>query len=231
MLELEHKTYRWIQIKEHKVKEYRDKHGLLTPYVYNYKCPLTGTNMVEYHVESCKNFQEIMNKTTKWGGLSFRMPVGTKPMVLLGHNKCIYKQYQFTGKSWVADNGSCPIIPKDKGAGLMISNFQSREFGFVKPMTTTELQQVNEKRRSERYQDEEAAMLKRDSKKEKEDLTKSPFSLILSTAPNIRATGCTNTLFFSVRILQTFCLSYILKSTYNSLLTTHTVTITNALMV
>ena len=101
--------------------------------------------------------------------------VGTNPVVLLGHDKCIYKQYQFTGKYWVADNGSCLVIPKDKGAGLMISAFQSCKFGFRKTMTMTKLQQFNEKRRGGSYQDEEAEILKRDCKKEKEDLTKSPF--------------------------------------------------------
>ena len=123
--------YRWVQFEEDKVAEYGEKYRLLTNTGYKYKFPLTRVNMSEYDVNSCQKIQEMLNKITEWGGnLSVRMPVGTKPVILVGHNECIYKQYQFTGKSWVGDNKARPIIPKDEGSGLMISAFQSREFGF-----------------------------------------------------------------------------------------------------
>ena len=174
MLNLEQRMYRWIQLKQTEVAMYGEKHGLLTSTGYNYTCPLTGEPMVEFHVDACEEFHKLM-KETMWGGnLSVRMEVGTQPVVLLGHDECIFKQYQFTNKSWVADNKARPIIPKDEGAGLMISAFQGREFGFGRPMSEEDFKRVNDKRKGESYLDEEAAKLKR-GKKEKDALTSNPF--------------------------------------------------------
>ena len=52
--------YWWVQIEEDNVAEYGKKYGLLTNTGYKYKCPLTGVNMVEYHVDSCqKNSRNV----------------------------------------------------------------------------------------------------------------------------------------------------------------------------
>ena len=93
---------------------------------------------------------------------------------MLGHDECIFKQFQFTNKSWVSDDGTHKILPKDKGMGVMISAFQSREFGFGRPLTEDELRRVNEKRKGEKYVDTEAAVLKRGTA-DKQPLTSSPF--------------------------------------------------------
>ena len=63
--------------------------------------------------------------------LSVRRPRDKKTIVLLGHDECIFKQFQFTNKGWVSDKGVREILPKDEGLGVMISAFQCREFGFV----------------------------------------------------------------------------------------------------
>ena len=68
------------------------------------------------------------------------MPVGTRPFIALGHNKRIFKQYEFTNKWWVGDNKTRPILPKDKGAGIMISVFQCWEFGFGYPLSEEQLE-------------------------------------------------------------------------------------------
>ena len=49
-----------------------------------------------------------------------------KPLIFLGHNKCIFKQYIFVSKNWKSDQGVTPLIPKDEGQGVMINAFQSR---------------------------------------------------------------------------------------------------------
>ena len=90
MLELELKMYQWVQIKESGVSVYEKKHGLLTSTGLNFLRPLMGNNMVKYHVDACKNFHELMQKT-KWGNLSVRMQIGTRPVVLLGQDECIFK--------------------------------------------------------------------------------------------------------------------------------------------
>jgi hypothetical protein len=73
-------------------------------------------------------------------------------------------------------DGETAIVPKDEGAGIMISAFQSREFGFGLHMSEQELALVNEYRRDKKYQDEEAAKAKGGDAKKKPP-TKSPFIL------------------------------------------------------
>ena len=62
---------------------------------------------------------------------------------------------------WVVDNKKRPILPKDEEAGIMISAFQSFEFGFRYPLTNEELERVNEKRIGQKYFDEEASNVKK----------------------------------------------------------------------
>jgi hypothetical protein len=57
-----------------------------------------------------------------------------------------------TKSAWVAPDGTVTIIPKDDGQGLMISAFQSREFGFGMNITDEELQKINETRRGKNMQ-------------------------------------------------------------------------------
>ena len=166
MLELERQMYRWINIEQTDVAELKEKHQLLTDTGYNYTCKLNGKHMVEFHVDTCEKFHKIGKKTTKWGGnLSVRLPVGIKLVILIGHNKYIFKQYQFTNQSWVADKKLQPIIPKEEGTGVMISAFQSRELGFGRLLAVEELKKVNEKRENEKYLDKGAALLKKANRK------------------------------------------------------------------
>jgi hypothetical protein len=87
--------------------------------------------MVEYHVNSCTEFQERMNNETKFGGnLSVRMNKEEKPLIMFGHNEAIFKQYLLTKISWYGPDGISILVPKDDGQGVMISAFQSIELGF-----------------------------------------------------------------------------------------------------
>ncbi len=79
-----------------------------------------------------------------------------------------------TNKSWKGPNGETVPVPKDDGTGLMISIFQSREFGFGLPLTEQQLNGVNTHREGKMYIAEEAAIATRQSKV-KRPLTTSPF--------------------------------------------------------
>ena len=48
----------------------------------------------------------------------------------------------------MSNEGTREILPKDKGMGVMISDFQRQEFGLGLPVTGSELQKVNEKRKN-----------------------------------------------------------------------------------
>jgi hypothetical protein len=50
--------------------------------------------MVECHVDACREFQEKMNKETKFGGnLSVRLKKEENPLIIFGHDEAIFKQY------------------------------------------------------------------------------------------------------------------------------------------
>ena len=106
---------------------------LVTPnsgYQYRTK---EGTDIVEYHVDSSHLFEERMRRETRFGG---QLSVWREPNVddwlhiIFGHDKSIFKQYHMMKKAWGASNSKRVLIPKDDGQGLLISTFQSREFGF-----------------------------------------------------------------------------------------------------
>jgi hypothetical protein len=118
-----------------------------------------------------------MKRETQFGGnLSIRMLPCQLPLIVMGQDECIVKQYTFTPKAWVGPKGEQAIIPKDDGYGIMISAFQSCEFGFGMELTEAQLQIVNAAREGKKYKDEEAATGKFGSAV-KRPLTSSPFVL------------------------------------------------------
>jgi len=156
-LTYERRAHRWIQIdaKESAATENKGLVSRDSGYRYTTK---NGEEMVEYHVDSCKEFQERMNSETKFcGKLSVRMNKEEKPLIMFGHNKAIFKQYLLTKKSWYGPDGISVLVPKDDGQGVMISAFQSRELGFGVKLNQELLDEINFIRRGKKYVDEEAA--------------------------------------------------------------------------
>jgi len=117
--------------------------------------------MVEYHVDACKVFSEKMKQETEFGGnLSVRFPHNNKPLIVFGHDECIFKQYALTKKSWVGPNGKSVLVPKDEGQGVMISAFQSCEFGFGVDLMEEQVAVINMASRGQKCKDENAAVKK-----------------------------------------------------------------------
>jgi hypothetical protein len=77
-----------------------------------------------------------MNEKNGFGGrLSVRFPNHLKLLIIIGHDECIFKQYSLLKNYWVAPDGQRVFVPKDKGQGVMVSAFQSRESGFELELT------------------------------------------------------------------------------------------------
>jgi hypothetical protein len=66
--------------------------------------------------------------------LSVRNPPEGKPTI------CFLSSFILTGKSWRGPNGETAVVPKDDGAGVMKSAFQSHEFGFGLHLTDEQLE-------------------------------------------------------------------------------------------
>ena len=139
----------------------------------------SGDRMREYHVDSFEPekskalLQQLV--TTDFGGnLSVRFDSSLKPLVIFGHDECIFKQFLMPSKQWYGPNRETFIRPKDDGLGIMISAFQSREFGFGLDTTESDLSEVNRRRQGVKYRDIQAAIDTRKTEY-KEPLTTSPF--------------------------------------------------------
>ena len=96
--------------------------------------------------------------------------------MIVGQDESVFAQYLLASKTWVGPKGQRPRLPKSEGDDYMLSAFVSREFGFGRELTITELEKVNEERRGihKPYLDTHAAMEILKSV-HKPSLTESPF--------------------------------------------------------
>jgi hypothetical protein len=161
-LVMERKMYLWIQVPVEEANMLKEEKKAAKQSGYHYMDKLTGNEMVEFHVDTCRTFMDQMNKETTFGGnLSVRMLPCERPVIVMGQDECIVKQYSFTRKEWIGPEGEQAITPKDDGLGVMISAMQSREFGYGMLLTPDQLCCVNAARLGQKYKDEQAAMKKR----------------------------------------------------------------------
>ena len=91
------------------------------------------------------HFQDMVDKIGEkgyFGGrFGVRMNMGGRPVICLGQYGAIFKQYIFTKKMWT-HRGKCWLVPKYQGYGIMISAFQSQQFGLVYPLKVPDLQTI-----------------------------------------------------------------------------------------
>ena len=138
---IEPRTHRWIQLTSSEYEALPFK-VLAEPEKYEED----GVTMFEFHVDKHKGLQKMANeKYGSFGGNISHNWKG-KPIIIFGQDESAFNQYAFGNKQWVGANGERAILPKHNGMGLMISAFQSREFGFEFEMTPQQLEDVNRKR-------------------------------------------------------------------------------------
>jgi hypothetical protein len=179
------RTYRWVQLPICDYNNLVQTGELSETCGYKYKNN-KGEDYVELHVDDHPVFQDDANDLPFGGNLSVRKEEGVKPLMIIGQDECIFKQYSLVKKSWSDPDGMRPLLPKDDGRGLMISSFVSRELGYGYNLNSEQLDKVNRERmRNDRkkYKDESAATLKNGSSV-KRRLTSTPFTRILEYGAN-----------------------------------------------
>ena len=174
---MELQMFRWIQISKDTAEKLVEENKIpakLKP-AHKYYNNETGEDMYEYHVDDEDYFSEYGNTHYDFGGnWSVRRDRNKKPLICIGQDECVFHQYYRHGRQWVGVNQQRALLPKSQGASVMISAFQSREFGFGLQITNEELNRVNEYRNGKKYADEDAAKeVKRNIYKN--NLTCSPF--------------------------------------------------------
>ena len=142
-----------------------------------------GKNFREYHIDCHDSLLRYVdeNKKQYGGNLSVRRDGNKRPIMMIGQDESTYHQYIFSNRYWKGPNGSNFIVPKSSGDIVMISGFQSREFGLGlhKYLTPDIFNIINEKRKGKNYISTfDAEIVK--GKSTKDDITDDP-SLRFST--------------------------------------------------
>ena len=120
--------------------------------------------MYKYHinvVDDKEMYNECVTEKNKgWGGNRSVCHQNKKPIMLHGHDEVSVKQYSTQSKVWYFE-GKAKMLPKSDGATIMNSGIVLRENGFGmnhgKYLTKEVRDEVNKRRKKEKYECEEAA--------------------------------------------------------------------------
>jgi hypothetical protein len=231
--------YRWYQLPLGEVNALTSEGFLVVGKGYNFETS-NGEKMVEFHVDDIPEVNIFDNKTENklrtrindecvfGGNLSVRKDPTEKQLLAFGHDECIFWQFIFTGMAWIGVKGELPIIPKDEGFGIMMSAFQSREFGFSFQLTSDDLKSINEYRSFHRpHYTEIDSAIKIIGSTEKKELSESPFVIILNTDTDKgkKVIGLTTTWPSNLRTVLTAFMPCSLSLTVYGFLITAAVTI------
>ena len=126
--EYELRSHRWYQISKEEKMEYVKKGSLDESSGYEYD--QNNQKWYEYHVDDHLDFQERCKDLPFGGRLSVRMPKDQEPIMILGQDECIFRQFVFSKGMWTCPQGHKQLLPKDQGQGIMLSSFCSRELGY-----------------------------------------------------------------------------------------------------
>ena len=120
-------TYWWIHLTESDAidLEKENNQQLLENTYYEFE-DLNGKKMREYHVNTHATFRD---ETKYWKKLSIQWNPSTMPIMIVGQDKSVFKQYLFGHKCWVGPGGETHLLPKSDGYSKMVSGFVSRDFG------------------------------------------------------------------------------------------------------
>jgi hypothetical protein len=179
--------YRWMQFSvqdvESKIKTKEWPENMRTR-GHHYTCPNSMIEMIEYHVDEHESLLTLANGIEHGGYLSVRFPIDLKLICLWVYDESAYMQHLYSTHQWVTDEGERPLMPKSNGYTLMISAFQSCEFGFGMQLSEEQLVKVNQHRDGKCYIYEDAAEDINNGSKMKPALKTLPFLAYFETGAN-----------------------------------------------
>ena len=140
------RAYHWVQLPEDTaIALENDEKVKLIKAFYSYQSN-DGTQMREYHIDTHPVLQKHVNNTRMRGDLSVRKPASDRPLIIIGQDECVVKQYSFSSKTWEGKDGEKKLLPKSDGYSLMMSAFCSRCFGLGLNVTEQQLEEINDRR-------------------------------------------------------------------------------------
>ena len=137
---IEQLAHRWIQIPIEDAVKLENGEGcdsseklMKNVLAFEFVDQVTNKAMREYHIDC---FLEVFAKYVKQennafgANLSHRFPPNRRPVIVIGQDEAVFKQWSFSKKSWHDHKGSGTLLPKDEGHSLMLSAFVSRAWSF-----------------------------------------------------------------------------------------------------
>lgn len=160
-MELEWRTYRWIQMTEDECLKLEDEEKLSKDIEYHTYQNGDGVDMREYHIDDVHSIKSFDNDFG--ASLSIQKSPG-RPIILVGQDEAIICQWIFSSKGWKHE-GEGTLKPKSDGDGVMMSAFVTDAHGFKGGIEIPPdlLKKVNDRHRGKEYVSKESAMEINDS--------------------------------------------------------------------
>ena len=154
-------TYHWVQILEEEAIRLENEQDVELVNAFHPFTKEDGTKMREYHIDTHPILMTyVMNKRMN-GDLSVRKQECDRPLIIVGQDECVVKQYSFSSQSWQGKDGEKKLLPKSDGYSLMMSAFCDRCFGLGLDVSEQQLHKIIDRRsngETSNYFSEEAAM-------------------------------------------------------------------------
>ena len=142
-LKYEKMTYRWVHIEEGVAIDLENKGELLEDIYVQFE--KNSKKYREYHVDSHLMFASLQKN------VSIQVQPTTRPLMILGQDESVFKQFSFSTKCWVGPGGVTQLLPKSDGYSRMISAFVARDFGVGILLNEEEFDKVNRRRLSKQW--------------------------------------------------------------------------------
>ena len=127
-LEDELRCFRWVQLTIEEVEKIEKENEKFDRNIgFKYKDPMSNLTMFEYHVDDIQNSHPKIDSLPFGDSLSFRKKEEDKPIIMIGQDECIFKQFLLVKKQWYLPDGTTSVNPKGEGMGIMLSSFCSWE--------------------------------------------------------------------------------------------------------
>ena len=109
-LKYERRCYQWIQLSEKDVEKLeKEDESFSREFGYEYKKQNESINeeltYFEFHIDEHPQFEEECMNYPFGGNLSVRKKTHEKPLILIGQDECIFKQYSKTKSQWCLPGG------------------------------------------------------------------------------------------------------------------------------
>jgi hypothetical protein len=177
--QLKPRSDRWVQMSMEKAESIKLSLPASDPLLatgHIYTDPDSGDERVEFQVDDHDCMQDFANETYGeiGGNVSVRKAPDKRTLIIFRQDESIFNQFSFNSKQWVGPSGERSMLPKSAGMGVMVSAFQSREFGWGMEIDDNQLVLINAHRHGNDYFDATAAIEVNGTSK-KPPLMNSPF--------------------------------------------------------